>query len=198
MPELEYFATLEESLGLVGDFCAAGFRIVPDRLLDAPRQTEFTTVNDELTSALRTKGAFFICGAFTRLPVFYSKLEAGAEKGKYYPDHLILGPILQCLMSRVVEIDEAPTLVGGSLSLQDTFENPETGRRERSTVQAKAAYRRLASLLKKRCPPLRSQVTIHVGPEARKLLAAGSIRLGARAGKVERPFVLNDPRLAAE
>jgi hypothetical protein len=78
------------------------------------------------------------------------------------------------------------------------YENLNSGQWERASRELRAAFKKVVELTKKKCPLLKAEAEIYVGPGASALLMSGKARLGGRAGKVEAPFVLNDPRLAVE
>jgi hypothetical protein len=186
MPSVEYFATFEESISILGDLCAQGFRVVAyPGLFDEPRAPEFDRVADELVTILRGAPAFYLAGAFTRFPVQFQQLRSGPSAGKYIIDLHSEGPLMQSLLGRVNEVDGVPTLLEGSISYQDEYRNPENGQWAKASADVKAAHRAVVAVIKKRCVRHKAGATILIGPDALKLFETGQARVADP--KVVRP-----------
>src|SRR5262245_9363678 len=112
MPSFNFYATFDESLDIVRDFCAQGLSIIPySGLYDEAAAPRFESVSDELLRHFRTGPVFYIAGPFTHSPICFRQLKNGANAGKYRIDESSDGPLLQASIARVNVVDGKPRLL---------------------------------------------------------------------------------------
>lgn len=183
MAIFHYFSTFEESLVLLGDLCAAGFEVLPDRLYPSASATAYAAVTDELAALLKEGPGFYLRGAYTTHPVQFTKLrdDDGSGADRHVIDLLAQGPLLQGLCGRLNVVRGEPTLLLGDLSYQTEYRNPRSGAWEKAGRDVKAAHRQAVVTMKKRllADPLAAGYVI--GPQALELARAGRATLKTTA-----------------
>jgi hypothetical protein len=180
MPSFEYFATFEESVGILRDLCEEGFRIVAEPgHFDTPKAPIFDSVTGELVDLLEKAPGFYLAGSFTRFPVQFSHLTSGPSSGKYAINLMAQGPLMQSMIGRVKSVDGRPTLLAGDTSYQEAYRNPETNEWEKASPELKAAYRKAVSIIKKRCVRYKGRAEIFICPMALKLFEKGEVQINA-------------------
>ena len=180
MSRIEYFATFDESIEILRALTAEGLRIIVEpQFAETPHATTFASVDDTVTRILESAPGFFLSGPFTLQDVAFTQMSAGTAKGKYAINWLAGGPILQCLAARVREVDGVPCLLPGDFSYQDAYRNLETNAWEKPTPELKAAYRKITSLVKARCPAFEYKPgsTVFIAPKARAMLEAKTVTI---------------------
>jgi len=171
-----YAATHDESIAMLRDLCEQGFRVIPDRTLDAPAAVEYPRVTDELAKLLREGPGFYLAGEFTKFPVQVRRHEFGPAAGRYRVDALTQGPLLEGMLARDNVVDGALTILLGFISHQPRYKNPETGQTEPASAELKAAYKRATTAFKKHL--VKHKPTKYpIGPEALRLVEAGTAHL---------------------
>lgn len=189
MSSIDFFSTFDESIVMVEDLCAQGFRVVAQPgLFDEPRAPVFDRVTDELVALLRLAPAFYLAGSFTRFPIPFMQLKDAPNAGKYAIDLLAQGPLMQGLVGRVNLVDGVRRLLPGYVSYQKLYRNPETGAWEKASAEVKAAHRQVVSVVKKRCRSHRlAGADVLIGPEALRLVENGEVEVKAHHVVRSRP-----------
>jgi hypothetical protein len=182
MSMIEYFATFDESIEILRALTAVGLQlIVQPEFADTPNARTFTSVGDTVTRILERAPVFFLAGPFTRQDVVFTQLSGGTANGKFAINWLAGGPILKCLVARVGEVDDAPCLLPGYISYQDAYRSLETNEWEKPTAELKAAFRKITSLVKTRCPTFEYKPgsNVFIAPKARAMLDANAATISA-------------------
>jgi hypothetical protein len=182
MGTIEYFAKFDESIEILRVLTAEGLRVIVEpELADRPDAKTFTSVDETVAHILEQAPGFFLAGPFTRQDVAFTQLSGGTAKGKFAINWLAGGPILQCLAARLGEIDGVPCLLPGDFSYQDAYRNLETNAWEKPTSELKAAFRKITSLVKTRCPPFEYKPgsKVFIAPKARAMLEAKTVTISA-------------------
>src|SRR2546423_14533673 len=118
MPTSVYYATFDESISFLGEFCAQGFRIVAQPAPSKePSSPTFDSVTPELVEILRKAPNHFLAGSFTRYPIQYTRLGNDADP-QYVVDFVSEGPVMQCLVARVNVVNGMRKLLQGDISYQ--------------------------------------------------------------------------------
>ena len=180
MRSFDYFATFDESISILRDLCAQGFKVVAEPyLFDEPKAPIFDEVTDELVELLRVAPAHYLAGAFTRFPVQFMQLKEGPNAGKYSINLLVQGPLIQGLLSRINPVDHVQRLLPGQISHQDAYKNPETNAWDKPAPDLKAAFRQAVSTIKKRCIryTYKPGIDIFIGTEACEVLKSGKVQI---------------------
>jgi hypothetical protein len=171
-----YAATHGESIAILRDLCEQGFRVIPDRTLDAPVAVEYPQVTTQLEELLREGPGFYLAGEFTKFPIQVRRHERGPATGRYTVDALTQGPLLEGLLARDNVVDGALTILLGYISHQAQYKNPDTGQMGLASAELKAAYKRAATTIKKHLVKHKSAKYL-IGPEALRLVEAGKARV---------------------
>jgi len=177
---IDYFATFEESLEILRDVTSEGLRIIVEpELVDAPEATAFTTVDDAVARILERAPSFYLSGPFTRFEVAFFQLKEGSAKGKYAIDVGTQGPLLEGLAGRINLVDGRHLLLPGQFSYEDAYRNPETRAWEKPSAEVKAAFKKIVSIVKDRCPRFayKPGVEIYIGAEARARLESKAVHI---------------------
>jgi hypothetical protein len=177
---IDYFATLDESLEIVGVLTKEGMTLtVEPQLADTPEAITFATVDDAVARILERAPVFYLSGPFTRFAVPFFQLAEGSAKGKYAIDADTQGPLLKGLASRINLVDGAHRLLPGRFSYRDEYRNPETNKWEKPSPEVKAAFKNIVSIVKTRCPrfTFKPGVDIFIGPEARARLESKAVHI---------------------
>lgn len=179
MPNFHYYATFEESIAILRDVCAQGFRVIPEPApRDEPAAESFDEVSDELVSMLKKAPAFYLAGSFTTFPIQFTHLKSGSAMGKYAINVLVAGPLMQCMVARVNAVEGKPTLLPGMVSHQKLYQNPDTGEWEKPPAEVVNAFRKVVSAIKKTCQPATDKSGIYIAPQALKLLEGDEASVG--------------------
>lgn len=177
---IDYFATFDESLEIVRMLTKEGMSIIVEpELADAPEPITFATVDDAVARILERAPSFYLSGPFTRFAVPFFQLEEGAAKGKYAIEAGTQGPLLKGLASRINLVDGAHQLLPGRFSYRDAYLNPETNEWETPGPEVKAAFKKIVSIVRTRCPSFayKPDVEIYLGPEARTRLESKAVHI---------------------
>lgn len=178
MPQISFYATFEESVAVLQDLCAAGFRIIPEPgPFDSPAAPEFSNVTDELVVIMNKAPTFYLAGPFTHFPIQFDRLPSGPAAGKYAVNPLVEGPVMQCSVGRVRIVEGSPKILPGDVSLPKLYQNPETKAWNPPSAETKAAYKKSATIIKKHGAPRGEGSTSYILPAARKLLDSGQARI---------------------
>jgi hypothetical protein len=178
MPSFDYFATFDESIVILKDLCEQGFRIVAEPgPFEEPSAPTFEQVDDELVALLKIAPAFYFEGSFSRLPVQFIQLDSGEYEGKYVVDLAAEGPLFQALIARVNDVDGMPKLLPGTFSYQSEYRNPENNQWHKASPEVKEAYKKLVSIVKKRCVRHKANRNIFIGTEALAHLRSGEVQI---------------------
>jgi hypothetical protein len=178
MPNFVYFATFDESIAILGDLCAQGFRVIAEPgPLDKPEAPIFSTVTDQLLAILKQAPNHYLAGSFTHFPVQFNRLPSGPAAGKYAINFLMSGPLMQSIVGRVKIVDGFPKILPGDVSYQKLYQNPETNEWEEPSAELLAAFRQAVTVIKKRCKPVKAWSGKFIAPEALKLLESGQSRI---------------------
>lgn len=182
MSDIEYFSTFDESVEIIRSLIGEGLSIIVEpELVDAPRVMMFRSVDADVARILERAPGFYISGPFTRHNISFTQLTEGAARGKYFINALAGGPILQCQTARIDEVDGSQCLLPGNFSYQDAYRNPDTGEWEKPTAELKEAFRRIAALVRSRCPPfaLKAGAKVFISPQARTMLETKAVTIAA-------------------
>ena len=179
MTWLDYFATADETMSILSDFCARGLKVIPDLLLDEPTAPIFDHVSDELVRILKSGPGYFLAGSFTVYPVHFVQLRQGPAAGKFRIDEMAMGPVLTGEPSRVIPLDGMQQLLPGRLSYHRSYRNPQTGDWEGPSPELKSAMRDCVRLIRQHCVPYdyKPGLPIVIGEEALALLKSGTVHI---------------------
>jgi hypothetical protein len=176
MPAFYHCATFDESIAMLRDLCAQGYRIIAGRSYDEPSAPQYDRVTDQLLEQLRVGPGYCLTGEFTRFPVQLRQLDSSPASGNYIVDALTEGPVLEGLLARVRAVDGKDTTIPGFVSHQPQYRNPESGQWEKAPSDLKAAYKRAVSIMKKHL--VKSELAkVPIGREVLKLAQEGKVLL---------------------
>jgi hypothetical protein len=178
VPSFKYFATLEESLAIVGSLLDQELTVIAEPSpFERPDAPEFSEVNDELVRIVNLNPSFFLRGRFTRFQVAFLRCQNGPAAGKYLIDFITAGPLLRCTLSRIGTMDGSRYVLPGTISYQKSYKNPETGEWDRATTELKTAYKKAIASIKRSCPELEQRRGVFIAKEARALADAGEVAI---------------------
>jgi hypothetical protein len=178
MSNFEHYATFDESIAMLRDLTAKGFRVIHNPgVFDEPSAPQHAEVTDELVALLREQSYYFLVGDFSRYPPQFRRIAAGDAAGKYKIEDLDEGPVMPSSLACVREIEGAPTLVLGYVALTDQLRNPETGAWEKPSPEARAAHRLVVSTMKKHLVTHQLGMKFWIGPDALRLFTEGKARI---------------------
>jgi len=139
VPTFPFNATFDESMGLLRELCAQGFRIVLSHPVEDP-VVEHAEVTDALIAGLRLAPACFLTGTFTHRGVLTRVLSSGPSKGTRVIEPLIEGPVIELLVPRENVVDGKPTLLLGELGRQVRYKDHESEASRPASPALKKAY----------------------------------------------------------
>jgi hypothetical protein len=185
MASFQYFATLEESLSILDALAKRDLRLIPDPgSFDEPRAPSYDQVTEEVREILGQRPLVYFTGSFCKYPPVLRPLTTGPMAGKYAIAQLEGGPLFQMLVSSARPYDGHLTLIGGDLSHQSYFKNPETGALEDVSADVRAAFKAAVAVMKKHLVQRELGGKLWIGPEAWQLFTDGKVLL-QHAGKVK-------------
>jgi hypothetical protein len=178
MADVQYTATLEESLSILDDLAKNGFRLIPDPGGFAePSAPSYDHVTDEVRRILSQRRSVYLAHPSAKYPPGFFQLKTGPMAGMYAISPFDGGPLLQMFVAAEGNYDGRLTLIGGNLGHQSYFKNPESGAREAVPAEFRAAYRSAIKIMRKHLVRHDVGGKIWIGPEALRLFKEGKVLL---------------------
>jgi hypothetical protein len=178
MPSLDFFATLDESIDIIREFCERGLSVhVEPSLPNEPSIPTFSGVDERLVSILANGPVFYLSGPFTAFPIQFVQLKEGPAAGKFMVNELAMGPVLKGRVGRISAVDNRRLLLPGGISYQRSYRNPETNGWERPSPALVASFKDCARTIRQHCHPyeLKPGLTMLISSNALELLVAHEV-----------------------
>ena len=150
MPELQHYATFEESIALLRAVIEEhGLDLIPEApVLLRPHLERYDRVTPEAVSQLRQFPVGQLEGPFTEHPLQFDRRATGTAAGTYFVE-ITSGPRLRWVFPGVVQDGDRHVVTPGTISYLDSYRNPDTNEWEAAPEALAQSFRAVATTLKR-------------------------------------------------